>query len=572
MSGPWCQHDTVARASHLGGLPPFCDAGTTIGARRVLGVRRDGVPCTAAAPLAFVARHHDPDQPGGRGGHGCRRCRAAHRRSHPEVRGSPRLRRRGLLHPARTGDRPTARGHIGHARDRPRQRPTEVRLHPSDRSVQLRGGHPQDRRERGLQSGVGPTAGSFEPPRGRGLVHAPTRRGGAAREHHQRPVLQSVASVGRQRCHRGLRLHPRARRWPFGWSGFEATEFDFPSGAAPDYLLWASPAFTREVLPRVGASYLYFVRLRHGAADLPRFDAAASALGPSSIFVQNVGRPGRIGRGVGAPPGDRLVAAGSAGRPRRARGRRAGIGASEHRRERGIPDVGRTRPGAPAVGHAGQRTQSGGGARGCRGRRGHRHPALPDRPAGRGACRRDFDRDHLRCARPDARRARDGRNCGRARHLACPAGKSDRTRQQPDRRCEALEAARSSGIDGRTAKHGDRCPQRARAEERRSQRAGGQCAARHGVGGGGALRDGGVRRQPHAPHRHAEAVRRSLPAQHFEPERRDARPDCIAEPRARPGSHRPHAGDRASRHHDRQGRGRGPGRNGRPGIAPHVHG
>ncbi len=69
--------------------------------------------------------------------------------------------------------------------------------------------------------------------------------------------------------------------------GFEATEFDFPSGAAPDYLLWASPAFTREVLPRVGASYLYFVRLGHGAADVPRFDVAANALGPSSIYVQN---------------------------------------------------------------------------------------------------------------------------------------------------------------------------------------------------------------------------------------------------------------------------------------------
>jgi FtsX-like permease family len=69
--------------------------------------------------------------------------------------------------------------------------------------------------------------------------------------------------------------------------GFEATEFDFPSGAAPDYLLWASPAFTRQVLPRVGASYLYFVRLRHGAADLPRFDVAASALDPGSIFVGN---------------------------------------------------------------------------------------------------------------------------------------------------------------------------------------------------------------------------------------------------------------------------------------------
>ena len=69
--------------------------------------------------------------------------------------------------------------------------------------------------------------------------------------------------------------------------GFEATEFEFPSGAAPSYLLYASPAFTREVLPRTAASYLYFVRLRHGAADLPRFDAAASALGPSTIFTQN---------------------------------------------------------------------------------------------------------------------------------------------------------------------------------------------------------------------------------------------------------------------------------------------
>jgi hypothetical protein len=69
--------------------------------------------------------------------------------------------------------------------------------------------------------------------------------------------------------------------------GFEATEADFPSGTTPDYLLWASPAFTREVLPRVGVNYFYFVRLRHGAADLPRFGAAASALSPGSIYVEN---------------------------------------------------------------------------------------------------------------------------------------------------------------------------------------------------------------------------------------------------------------------------------------------
>ena len=346
----------------------------------------------------------------------------AHRRGHPEVRGSPRLRRRGLLHPARTGDRPTARGHIGHARDRPRQRPAEVRLHPSDRSVQLRGGHPQDRRERGLQSGVGPTAGSFEPPRGGGLVHAPTRRGGAAREHHQRPVLQSVASVGRQRCHRGS---ASAHGPDGGPSGGRVR------GDGVRLSFWRGPRLPPVGLPRLhargsspGRGQLPLLRAspaRRGRS--PSLRCCCECAGPELDLRPERGRPGRIGRSVGAPPGDRLVAAGSAGRPRRARGRRAGTGASEHRRERGIPDVGRTRPGAPAVGRAGQRTQSGGGARGCRGRRGHRHPALPDRSAGRGACRRDFDRDHLRCARPDARRARDGRNCGRARHLACPCGR-----------------------------------------------------------------------------------------------------------------------------------------------------
>ena len=68
--------------------------------------------------------------------------------------------------------------------------------------------------------------------------------------------------------------------------GFEASEFEFPSGSTPTYELYASRAFAHSVLPQTASGYLYFVRLRDGAADLPRFDAAASALG-GPTYTQN---------------------------------------------------------------------------------------------------------------------------------------------------------------------------------------------------------------------------------------------------------------------------------------------
>jgi len=61
--------------------------------------------------------------------------------------------------------------------------------------------------------------------------------------------------------------------------GFEASEFEFPSGSTPSYDLYATPAFARTVLPRVAAGAVSFVRLRHGAADLPRFSQQVSARG-----------------------------------------------------------------------------------------------------------------------------------------------------------------------------------------------------------------------------------------------------------------------------------------------------
>jgi len=70
--------------------------------------------------------------------------------------------------------------------------------------------------------------------------------------------------------------------------GFEASEFEFPSGGTPSYLLYATPAFAQRVLPHTALAYAYFVRLRHGAGDLPRFDAATTALrGEGVVYAQN---------------------------------------------------------------------------------------------------------------------------------------------------------------------------------------------------------------------------------------------------------------------------------------------
>ncbi|MGD0808441.1 MAG: FtsX-like permease family protein [Acidimicrobiales bacterium] len=61
--------------------------------------------------------------------------------------------------------------------------------------------------------------------------------------------------------------------------GFEATEYEFPSGTTPSYDLYTTPAFAHGLLSRTAFGYVYAVRLRHGAADLARFDSEVSALG-----------------------------------------------------------------------------------------------------------------------------------------------------------------------------------------------------------------------------------------------------------------------------------------------------
>jgi hypothetical protein len=60
--------------------------------------------------------------------------------------------------------------------------------------------------------------------------------------------------------------------------GFEASEFELPSGTAPSYDLFTSSAFARTVIPRTAAGYVYLVSLRDGNAGISRFNAAAKSL------------------------------------------------------------------------------------------------------------------------------------------------------------------------------------------------------------------------------------------------------------------------------------------------------
>ncbi len=65
--------------------------------------------------------------------------------------------------------------------------------------------------------------------------------------------------------------------------GIEASEGEFPTGSAPSYQLYATPAFLRTVVPRTAVAYMYLVRLRQGPAGLPRFIVGLHALSAAGV-------------------------------------------------------------------------------------------------------------------------------------------------------------------------------------------------------------------------------------------------------------------------------------------------
>ena len=67
--------------------------------------------------------------------------------------------------------------------------------------------------------------------------------------------------------------------------GIGAAEMEFPSGTTPEYDLFTTPAFAHAINKEVPHASVYLVRLRHGAASLPRFAAAAGPL--HLVYVSN---------------------------------------------------------------------------------------------------------------------------------------------------------------------------------------------------------------------------------------------------------------------------------------------
>ncbi len=61
--------------------------------------------------------------------------------------------------------------------------------------------------------------------------------------------------------------------------GIAAAQTEFPEGQSPHYDLYTTAAFAAAVNHRAALLRLYYVRLRHGVADLPAFDSRLGSLG-----------------------------------------------------------------------------------------------------------------------------------------------------------------------------------------------------------------------------------------------------------------------------------------------------
>jgi hypothetical protein len=88
--------------------------------------------------------------------------------------------------------------------------------------------------------------------------------------------------------------------------GFVVTENEFPNGQGPRYDLFSTRAFAAAVNHRTQVGPFYYVRLRHGAADLPAFESQLRPLDSvppddldfDAAAVQGAIRPQAVGWGV----------------------------------------------------------------------------------------------------------------------------------------------------------------------------------------------------------------------------------------------------------------------------------
>ena len=311
---------------------------------------------------------------------------------------------------------------------------------------------------------------------------------------------------------------PAGPKVDFRVVGFEATEFEFPSGGTNTYLLYATPAFAHRVLPHTGSGYIYFVSLRHGLADVPRFQAAVNALGPS-VFVQNVDsqvasveasiRPQAIGwwllAALAALVG--LTVVGQA------------IGRQSLAESEEFPTMialGMKRRQLVVLGTVRNLVV---GLTGAIGAVAIAALVSPIAPLGEARVAENstgitFDMVVLWLGSLAVVLVVIAVGLWPAFRAARRAHDNDRVgRDTPSR------AGHPPLVDRRTHESGDRCAQHARTKDRRRQRARGKRTARHRAGGDCSLRHGCVRRQPLASHRNTRTIWRPLSAEHLELQR-----------------------------------------------------
>jgi ABC-type lipoprotein release transport system permease subunit len=78
-------------------------------------------------------------------------------------------------------------------------------------------------------------------------------------------------------------FHPNGPMVALHVVGIEAAQIEFPSTNTPAYDLYTTQAFDRINNPKITVLDSYFIRLDHGAADLPRFENQARTLGGLSL-------------------------------------------------------------------------------------------------------------------------------------------------------------------------------------------------------------------------------------------------------------------------------------------------
>ena len=78
----------------------------------------------------------------------------------------------------------------------------------------------------------------------------------------------------------GANITPEGPLYDFKVVGIEASEDEFSATSSTNYGLYTTKAFTRSINDRTVFFHADYVRLRHGAADLPRFQAQARQIGP----------------------------------------------------------------------------------------------------------------------------------------------------------------------------------------------------------------------------------------------------------------------------------------------------